>query len=441
MNYQQNSSSRTPVSRAGYPVDRTFGAWIHRILLFIFYLGFYTRVYLDVGVDSVIWCYPSGIAASVLIVLNLHRPVFRKTFVLFSALVCFIYLFCIEVGHGLRFTFPKASFGLFCYALFTAWGGAVGLLRLRASEIEKFLRFTCVFIVIGGALEQISPLRSVSDAFRAQAYARGHYSADDRDIAEHGGIRPKLFTQEPSHLAYVFVTTLTAGYLLARSKKRDLIYGLLAVFGLIVIRSPVNTLVFATLPIIYFFYIENSRLNKRQIRGILIFGAVLLIGSGVLIQVLSQRISSIMNREGGSNVSRVYVPLSVCSAVLVERPIFGAGLTPTGTIFLENQIRLAVHDSGLSYMLNHKDPNAFVKNAFLFHWINFGLIGGAVIWCIIRQIGYAAGGTKKAYVLAVIVSVLANGTSAYISPQLWITVFGLFALSALSDAIEAPIAS
>ena len=73
--------------------------------------------------------------------------------------------------------------------------------------VRKTLFLWMMFIIVGVILETtFSPIRDFSDAFRHLAFdGRFIYDDEVRDLQDYGFVRPKLFTQEPSHISKAFV--------------------------------------------------------------------------------------------------------------------------------------------------------------------------------------------------------------------------------------------
>ena len=99
-----------------------------------------------------------------------------------------------------------------------------------------FLAFV-ILILFGTFLELFTDFKDVSDDFRENVFKGNLYDADLRDIYFYGMIRPKLFTEEPSHVAKFYILCLFVWFSLSEAKYRYILMFIFTMLGIVMIRS------------------------------------------------------------------------------------------------------------------------------------------------------------------------------------------------------------
>src|SRR5690606_6753762 len=134
------------------------------------------------------------------------------------AVMAWFLALCLFVDLG-GSAFPSAWLSLLQSTLlligcvFAGFGVLFELRTWPSALLRRWFLVGAVIVTILGALEYISMFRAVSDTVRQVLYDNDNqflYEGDERDLALHGAVRPKVFTQEPSHPAK-FVGIALAG--------------------------------------------------------------------------------------------------------------------------------------------------------------------------------------------------------------------------------------
>ena len=101
------------------------------------------------------------------------------------------------------------------YSLVIGYGFFLTLVHADRRQLGRLFFVLCVALIVGCLLERtVEPFRNFSDAVRAKLYdAIMVYQSDQRDELLYGGIRPKLFTSEPSAVSFGF-TLFSFGWLM-----------------------------------------------------------------------------------------------------------------------------------------------------------------------------------------------------------------------------------
>ncbi|SFG19892.1 hypothetical protein SAMN05518801_11023 [Novosphingobium sp. CF614] len=244
---------------------------------------------------------------------------------------------------------------------------------------------TTILITFSYAEIYISPFRELSDSVRNWLYAgRYSYSADDRDLLISGVIRPKLFTQEPSHLAKAISIALAGSVILSRNRFRY-VFGFIGfILAFLAIRSP--TMLLSPAVVIASTAVRRIKFGERQkIRSTSLF--ILVVGAVCMLSFLPQiasllpfeRAQMIANNEDVSTVTRSTGPMLVAYETAKKYPIAGAGI---GGRELVSDIQFDVYSNFKSYDLERlKDGAGYIGwgNAFFEMLTYCGIIMGIII--------------------------------------------------------------
>jgi len=262
--------------------------------------------------------------------------------------------------------------------------------------LRKTLFAWMLFIAIGVAAEATLPaVHQLSDSFRVWAYdGRFIYSDDMRDLGEYGRVRPKLFTQEPSHISKSLIVFGAGWYLLARGRSKRFWWLLsCVVVTTVFLRSP-----FVLLAVPMAWLLDRSASGKRlPAAGIPV--AVTAAGL-VALQVFSARFESIQSGRDLSFVSRYQAPFEVTSRVLERHPLFGVGIGAKEALWDDMAAALGPFFSA-SYLrkvyLDHFN-NAFA-NSLMF----FGVVGAIIFYILVARWAKSFGVPTFAALLVVLV--------------------------------------
>jgi hypothetical protein len=302
----------------------------------------YTSVPLVSGGRLLVPSFPT-VALSPLLLLAVRRDL-TLTDVMFVLKVAFVLLLSIALSPGYEHIQEK-FLSLIQFALAIAI--AVSIVRLMqqlsTSLLERTLLILWCLIVVGAILEVLGVIRATSDAFRAWAYKDlyGLYDADLRDLNMVGWLRPKLFSEEPSHVTKFFVASVNGWLLVRVTWRRALVVAGATVAMLVIMGSPM-LLVSAAITLAIVGLNQRQRLSTRVVS----VAAVVLIGGCIGAYFAQSTFSSAVSRvetaadsspETGetretADERRMILPYVVLVDTLLRSPLFGAGVGGKETI-------------------------------------------------------------------------------------------------------------
>jgi len=238
-------------------------------------------------------------------------------------------------------------------AFFAAIGGSIILLefvRSFAQFVASIVSAYCIFvvgilssrkrlifwltlllgvIVIGAFLERYAPVKAFSDAVRTLIYPEALlYSADNRDVASYGAVRPRFLTREPSTVGIAAGLLIAMIFILAPVRDLYKIVGAFIVTGIciIVMRSP--TIIFFAVIVLYSTIALKPTAVARISWLLATIGTALLIGASFLL-VYGSGLTGLTNRAflgGGSYALRIFGPPLIWLETLRNEPLFGLGI-------------------------------------------------------------------------------------------------------------------
>ena len=245
--------------------------------------------------------------------------------------------------------------------------------------VKKTLFSWLVFIVVGVTLEKFfPPFRELSDTFRRIIF-EGRWIYDDpgRDMRDYGFIRPKLFTQEPSHVAKSFVIFGTGWYVLSSFRSR---FTLLLVCTAIVTLCLGSPIVLLVIPLAWF---VNRVAAGRAVSSIVVAGVPLLGLAAVLLsRLFSARFTGIRNGTDASFFARYQGPYEVAIRTLGEHPIFGVGIGAKEALWKEIY---AVYSSIFERSWLYRHYVEILSNAFANSFSFFGIAGALIFYFLIAK--------------------------------------------------------
>lgn len=292
---------------------------------------------------------------------------------------------------------------MFLYTLTLALTMFHQLRTLSLSRLSVIFGGSVFFILIGSFLELTTPLRDVSQTVRMWMGESGTVAAgmrDIRDLSTMGGIRPNFFAAETSVLALTVSYCLVAWYLASSSPYRTLWCAMGILAALAIIRSPGIGIALLVCAMAFIFLNpgaarRNGKRASRRVmaRTVLISAAMLvvtaLIGALFFDQIkafVADRVISIVTGQDHSFLLRVAIPAVVTQKVLSSWPLFGVGVG--GYHALSNMVGGFLVHFGLdiqSGIAANMLAGGTVPNAFFGFFVQFGLVGGAIIvWQMLR---------------------------------------------------------
>lgn len=292
--------------------------------------------------------------------------------------------------------------------------------------IRKTLFAWMLFITVGVAAEALLPgVRDLSDAFRSWAYGGRFIYADDlRDLAEYGRVRPKLLTQEPSHISKAFVVFGTGWYLLARGNRFWWLLGCVSVTTFF-LRSP---FVLAVLPLAWFL---DRRASGKPLP--VVGSAVTVAGAGLVAAwFFAGRVEAIQSGRDLSFFSRYQGPFEVASGALERHPLFGVGIGAKEALWDSMQASYGPFFSAAHLRKVYLD---YFNNAFANSLMFFGIAGAIIFYILIAQWAKSFGIPTFAALLVVLLFFQMDGALEGI--RMWSSIaliWGCYALRSRANA-------
>jgi len=275
-------------------------------------------------------------------------------------------------------------------------------------------------------------IRAPSDAFRVWAYAElyGLYDADLRDINLVGWLRPKLFSQEPSHVTKLFIAAVNAWLLVNVTWRKALVVAVATVAMLVIMGSPM-LLVSAGISLAIVAMNQRQALSSRVVT----LAVVLLIGASVgayfaetTFSTAVTRVETVTESSAGSDSEevtadsrRVVLPYLVLVDTLFRSPLFGAGVGGKEVIATARN------------MSESSSTMVIGNNAFAALGIFLGLVGGGLfIYLLLRHMRYT--GVHRLGLMVLIVALFSQLMGGIDTFRYWGFIALLWGALAVSDA-------
>jgi len=358
---------------------------IRYYLTWLLFIGVYVGVAFPEGGAFKIPVAVGGLAGILLLCLNYDRVRIQHLYWILAMLT-----FCL-ISIVLRaYTLPEMSiqkhltnhvlsWAVLAYAIFIGYMAYLEMVEWDRNQVARMFHVLVVILLVGTALEVfVPPFKELSDVFRESVFERGVYDADLRDVVVYGGIRPKLFTKEPSHLATYFTLFTVAWLFATNNKNKYLLFFCYVFIGLFLIRSPV-ILMAPVFGLAQFLVRSEEGSPHRKIVFLvfllLIFTPLTLLFMDV---ALGERINRIAEGRDVSFIIRFLAPWRVMLNVLDDYPILGLGFgaKEIGFKYMEEAM------SALVSKRNYGFPDLLGHNFMFLGFVNFGLIGFAIFLTI-----------------------------------------------------------
>lgn len=305
------------------------------------------------------------------------------------------------------------------------------MLQLPVKSLERGLFVLMCLIVVGSVLEVLGVIRASSDAFRAWAYEDlyGIYDADLRDVNLVGWLRPKLFSEEPSHVTKFFIATANAWLLVRVTWRKAVVVAGATVVMLVIMGSPM-LLVSALITLSIVALNQRQRLSSRVVT----LAVVLLVGACIGAYIAGSTFSTAVTRvtnvtskaedagSGGESGDerRMVLPYLVLADTIMRSPLFGAGVGGKEVIA---EVRDVSANSSTMVIGN---------NALAAIGIFLGLIGGALfIYFVFKHMRQM--GVQRIGLLAVILALFSQLMGGIDSFRYWGFVALLWGAMAIGD--------
>jgi hypothetical protein len=353
--------------------------------------------------------------------------------VVFVLKVAFILLLSIALSPGYAHVEQKfLAMAQFLLAVGVAVLIVRLILQLPVKSLERGLFVLMCLIVVGSVLEVLGVIRASSDAFRAWAYEDlyGIYDADLRDVNLVGWLRPKLFSEEPSHVTKFFIATANAWLLVRVTWRKAVVVAGATVVMLVIMGSPM-LLVSAVITLSIVALNQRQRLSSRVVT----LAVVLLVGACIGAYIAGSTFSTAVTRvtnvaakaedagSGGESGDerRIVLPYLVLADTIIRSPLFGAGVGGKEVIA---EVRDVSANSSTMVIGN---------NALAAIGIFLGLIGGALfIYFVFKHMRQM--GVRRIGLLAVILALFSQLMGGIDSFRYWGFVALLWGAMAIGDS-------
>ncbi len=316
--------------------ESTKSGWFAAVLLLLVACCTYLQVPLVAGGRLLVPSFPT-VALAPIIFLVVQRSISTAD-VVFICKIAFVLLLSIALSPGYSHVQEKfLSMVQFLMAITAAVLIVKLMQKVPRPTLERVLFVLWCLIVIGSILEVMGVIRVQSDAFRAWAYEStfGLYDADMRDVNMVGWERPKLFSEEPSHLTKFFIATINA-WLLVRVTGVKAIVAAVATLAMLVIMGSPMLVVSGAITMAIVVWNQQARVGAR----VLAVAAVLVVGVVVGAYFAETAFSKIATRLSNVNETsteesademsgderRIILPYSTLIDTWLSAPLFGVGV-------------------------------------------------------------------------------------------------------------------
>jgi hypothetical protein len=256
--------------------------------------------------------------------------------------------------------------------------------------LELLVAGAAITVIVLGYLEAFTRFAQVSDAARETLYAaEGQflYSSDERDLFLHGTVRPKIFTQEPSHPAKFLAITLAAWFLVSARPQKLVVVTIAFALAINMLRSP--SLLAGPALVLYFLWCgsDGDVTARTATKRLLVLGlcAFLIASLPAWAAILPfERAQDIAQGLDPSTIIRLEGPMQIAAEIVHAHPLFGVGI---GGKEYAWETMLGVYSNFPSVKLErfYLVSDAGWGNAF-FQFVAYTGIGGAILmlWWLAR---------------------------------------------------------
>jgi hypothetical protein len=217
-------------------------------------------------------------------------------------------------------------------SIIAATGVFLEFRKWRARSIERIVLSASIFIIFLGFIESYLGLSHAFSEIRNLMFSGQDafiYSSDGRDLELHGGVRPTIFTQEPSHPAKFIGVFLACYYIVGKSKYKTPIFIMLVLASLAIVKSPSILL---SIPVALYFRITVAETHEFSLKGWLLIaiGAIAFFTIPSWVGYLPfERARAIAAGSDASSIIRLLGPLKISMDILLNYPLFGVGIGGT----------------------------------------------------------------------------------------------------------------
>jgi len=363
------------------PVHRSERRYVSLLLVNLFIFGVYTNIFFSITAGIFV---PGAWVLISAALMLLHRPeCLQKAPIPYLAALLLFALFSTLAGNtgSAYLTERLLTFLIISTALGSTYIAICYLATLEPQLLQRILGGWLVFLTVGCALEVLTPLSALSDGFRQIAYSdRWIYQTNLRDVLTYGAVRPKLFTQEPSHVSKAFMVIGAAWFVLTTNRHRVMWLALCTLILVIFLRSPFVLLALPAAALLEWSTRIAPRLstNARFTAYVLMLPAIplaiALLAAAVAL-IFQSRVELILAGNDFSFFARTIAPFELVGQVWQKYPLFGTGLGAKEALWEEFKIVFGRSTGeGYLYSVYLSHFNNGIANILIY----FGLAGSAV---------------------------------------------------------------
>ena len=353
---------------------------INVFFTFVFLLGLYSGISFYITDDLFIPYIFCGVTAIYFFIMNLKDlKAYHLSPFAFLAVITFIGIIFSDQMSEYFFERIKGFVQLF-YSIIISFVFYLNLRKWKIRAVSSLFFVLIIIILIGTCLEIFTDFKDISDDLREKIFKGNLYDADLRDIYFYGMIRPKLFTEEPSHVAKFYLLCLFVWFSLSDNRVRYVIMFLFTALGIVLIRSHLILIIIPISIVVEAFYRKKIRLNfKIKYKGIFVeksFAILIILITIMLISsintIVDKRVDQIISGDDDSFKLRFTGPIIIAYEVLKKYPIFGAGIS--GKEAIEEIINNVYYNLDVKYYSVY----SFSTNLIMSYFIYFGVFGGII---------------------------------------------------------------
>lgn len=401
-------------------------------------LCIFTNLGLSVQGFHVPGSYGYLLAGAILLITNIKLPLKELARIFFIISGTIILTLLSQIQHGISQYFLNSTI-LLTASISSALVFYRYIITLEGTSINQTLGRCIPFVLLLSALETHTPIGTLFHKTSQLLYGDAYIYTDTvRDILLHGSVRPKLISQEPSHLAKLYSVILVGWYLTSQRKDRIVYFfgGITA--GILIIKSP--SLILALLLISFIKIPSQVRLKESTARTALtcIIAAILttiIAVTGFLIfdiNVENNRIAHILTLQDSSAIIRFAGPLLLAVELAKEGVLFGVGLGGK-EIARETLISIYSQFDTINMTRFELNPNAGWGSAFLEIPIFYGIIGSCWFFFTFLSLAKQTSGLEKFKTLPLFALVF-SFDAGFVSMRPWAYFFILMAFIHISKS-------
>lgn len=281
---------------------------------------------------------------------------------------------------------------------------------------ETYLKLFFILLV-GSFLEvNLTYIQNLSNSFGEMMHPF-FYTNDERDILLGGGVRPKFFSSEPSHLAKFGILLIVCWALVSDVKSKMFFSYLLLTLFMAVINSATLIFGFIILMVIHFYNFKFRSYIMVAV-FVVVLPSLFIVAALVIYTFFGERISSVFAFEDTSTLIRLVLPVNLAVEALKDNLMFGVGFGGRSLLFESYMSFVSNIDSGgVDYeeMFDNKFNNLFWEYIQSFGLL-FSFLG---LYSLRRTLLRIGCDNKQALLLFMVLAIFSQSFGGLASPRFW----------------------